>query len=124
MKHSTTLILLVQLVLCYSCHNYSDEQTLSTDVYNYSIRRAAVRGDAWSRTPEAISKHLFPARTQGEGNRSYAVQIDNKSNTSCVVSVEDEGAVEGEMRGQRWNASFEQKGNGWQLTKLTRSVKQ
>ena len=123
MKHFTNLILIVFVALVCSCSNYRTEEAVGFDHLNDSIKVATLRDEAWARSPESISRHLFPVEIKAGENKDYSIKIDCSSNVSCNVTIIDAGRTNDKAYGQRWNANFEKTGQYWQLTRLTKSVK-
>lgn len=123
MKHPANAMLLLVILLGHACTSYKTERILETDSLNDSIKAATSKGEAWSKSPESISRHLFPAEAHAEGNRNYSIQVDGRSRTTCDVTIVDEGAMDDEVYGQEWKTTFKKTGDCWQLTKLIKSLK-
>jgi hypothetical protein len=123
MKYIKNVTFFVVLLQCCACSGYGDSQKVSFTQFNDSIAAGASRGEPWAQKPETICKHLFPSEAYSKGDINYSVKTHCPGNTSCEVTVVDEGELGDELAGQKWQASFEKNPNSWQMTSLQRSSK-
>jgi len=99
MKHYANLVPILLIFLYVSCSTNTTGNDINFTKLNDSIRVATLNNATWTAGPESISKHFFPSSSHPEENRNDSVEVKCSDETSCTVTVTDDGLFDDEVYG-------------------------
>lgn len=122
-KYYSTILFFLLFIISACGDSYESPNEVDPKDLNKEISKGVKANAEWVKTPQTIVKQLLPREAHQEGNYSYGIEERRLSESRRNIIVNEEGAFDDEVSGQKTCMTFELIKETWQIINMSVSLK-